>query len=86
MDVNVEKSMHVSYYHELLMRKMSGEELKLEKLSKEELKALYSEVSASDIANLFGVSFDKVKYRLRKWGILYSDILKERASKNALLL
>lgn len=86
MNDKSESNKHVSLYQALLTRKMNGEELDLYKLSKEDLKALYSEVSASDIANLFGVSFDKVKYRLRKWGILYSDILKERASKNTLCL
>ncbi|MDI6601190.1 MAG: hypothetical protein QME46_05350 [Thermoanaerobacteraceae bacterium] len=73
-----------SFYHELLTRKMNGEELKLDELTREELKTLYAEVSTTDIAKLFGVSFEKVKYRLRKWHILYSDILKERASKDTL--
>ncbi len=86
MDANAENNVRVSYYSKLLMQKMNGQELKLDKLSKEELKALYSEVSASDIAKLFDVSFDKVRYRLRKWGIFYSDILRERAEKNTLSL
>ncbi|TZE83616.1 hypothetical protein [Calorimonas adulescens] len=72
-----------SIYHELLLRKINGDELKIDNLTREELKELYSEVSAADIARLFDVRFDKVKYRLRKWNILYSDILKEKASKDA---
>jgi hypothetical protein len=81
MDVNAKDNAHLSFYGELFMRKQNGEELRLDKLSREELKALYAEASTSDIAKLFDVSFDKVRYRLRKWKILYSDIIKERVEK-----
>lgn len=70
----------MSLYEKLLIRKNSGEKIDFSKITYDDLRQLFYSESITDnqIAELYGISPSKVKYKRTKMKITYKAIIKEK--------
>lgn len=80
----MERGNNVGLYEELELKKIHGEKLDFDTISKEDLKILFFDEGKSDniIADLFDVTYSKVRYKRKKYDINFKYLVFEEALDN----